>query len=439
MNRFRAFNERLSGEAPIFFPRKDRLDPDQAAYYQDLLYRVTKVGTEIEFALPKGVRREDFQPLVEQIMYPSQDMNQLGSLGVYDVVKEHSGVEIQVIGRHPHFETLQTQYRSILAPLISAQVRMRPTCGLHFHALCIGIAESLPEIIVANLWNLTRKYAPGLKFLTSAGKNREGLTRRRQHNAHREFMRLSPLHYSMRDIQKILKGSHEVPEHQNFLNLEHLRFDEYGSVKTLHLEFRFPDGDLCPTSIASKTYLFLIMLLKSVEISKFGLIHVGRIRQWRRKKMLMEKLSNNDGPVATSDTSGLTDDDIGEYRLNAKQLLKDLKSIFLLLDTPAEIVLQSLAQRPLSLRRSDGADWRSMEHELNALVSPAKILDELDLEIIKIVELGLLENAEDQSIWMKSAANMLKIPRRLFEKRLFDMKKRVPTWNPELGRMVFGR
>ena len=42
----------------------------------------------------------------------------------------------------------------------------------------------MPEIILANLWNLTRRYAPELRFITSAGECREALCRRRNYTSH---------------------------------------------------------------------------------------------------------------------------------------------------------------------------------------------------------------------------------------------------------------
>lgn len=155
---------------PAFLSRPDSLTLPDARYFQDLLYRTVKIGTELEFALPKGVLREDFQPRIEQALHPSGNMNQLGELGVYDVIKEHCGVEILVIGRHPHWEALLNQYQHIILPLLAEKIRMRPTCGLHFHILGTGLAEEVPEIVLANLWNMGRIFAPGLKFLTSGGK-----------------------------------------------------------------------------------------------------------------------------------------------------------------------------------------------------------------------------------------------------------------------------
>ena len=240
-------------DTPLFHKRADCLTVAEARYYQDLLYRTVKIGTELEFALPKGVLREDFQPQIEAFMEPSGDMNQLGRLGVYKVIKEHCGIELLIIGRHPHWESLVKQYSQIVLPLLKQKVRMRPTCGFHFHLLQVGASEDIPEIILANLWNISRCFAPGLKFLTSGGETREGLCRRRQHNAHQEFIRLCPSSMHMEQIQRQLKKSLDVPEHQNFFNLEHIRFNEKKQLQSLHIELRFPDGDLCPISMSCRS------------------------------------------------------------------------------------------------------------------------------------------------------------------------------------------
>lgn len=429
----------IINEDPVILPRRDALGLNEALYYQDLLYRTVKIGAELEFALPRGVRRADFQPVIEELMSPSRSMNQLGKLGIFDVIKEHSGIEVQIIGRHPHWDSLLNQYRKIIPPLLAKGIRMKPTCGLHFHILTIGIAESIPEIILANLWNITRRYAPGLKFLCSAGASSDGLCRRRQHNAHQEFVRLSPSENHMKDIQETLHKSRIVPEHQNFLNLEHVRFGEDGTVSDFHIEMRFPDGDLSPASITAKTFLFFCMVLKAVEISKYGLLDAGDDEEWKRKKRLLDLISNNDGKLASSDTSGITPEIMEEYRINAKRLLRHLKSIFITLDTPAELVLQQLARRPVSLMRDEGMDWPEIESCLDELLEPSFPPDELDIELAKIIELGLVEDATDRNDWAAKAAAVAGKPLDAVITRMSNLHYKNPVWNQELGRMVFSK
>ena len=52
----------------------------------------------------------------------------------------------RLIGRQPHFRSLQRQYAGILNALLARGARARPTCGLHFHLLTPSLAEPAPEI-----------------------------------------------------------------------------------------------------------------------------------------------------------------------------------------------------------------------------------------------------------------------------------------------------
>ena len=46
----------------IFFERSDCLSHEESLYWKDLLYRVIKVGTELEYALPQGVKKRMSSP-----------------------------------------------------------------------------------------------------------------------------------------------------------------------------------------------------------------------------------------------------------------------------------------------------------------------------------------------------------------------------------------
>lgn len=426
-------------DTPLFSKRADCLSVSEARYYQDLLYRTVKIGTELEFALPKGVLREDFQPQIEAFLEPSRDMNHLGRLGVFNVIKEHCGIEVLIIGRHPHWESLVEQYSQIILPLLEQNIRMRPTCGFHFHLLQVGASEHIPEIILANLWNMFRCFAPGLKFLTSGGETMDGLCRRRQHNAHQEFTKLCPTRLHMEAIQEQLKKSLDVPEHQNFFNLEHIHFTEEKQLNTLHIELRFPDGDLYPVSITAKTFLFLTMQLKAVEISKFGLLNVEQDPHWSRNLELLDYISNNEGKTASSDTSQITPAMLEEYRANGRALLTFLKSIFLILDNPSEIILKDLVETPISMRRVAGKNWPQINDELSSLIAPLRSLDATDHELIKIIELGLVTEIIDETSWYQKAASLLNLTVAKTKQRLQFLNDRNPVWSSETGSIVFLR
>ena len=424
---------------PILFRRDDCLTYNQALYWKDLLYRTVKIGTEVEFAMPKGVRKEDFLPALVLALQPSRDLSSLGCYGVLDVISEHCGIEVQVIGRQPYYSALIEQYRRIFA-LLPEGIRARPTCGLHYHVLTIGLSEPVPEIILANVWNLTRRYAPYLRFLTSAGDSMTALCRRRNYTSHLEMVRHTPGVYSMREIQQLLRESRRVPEHQNFLNLEHVRFNEQGAITDFHLEFRFPDADLSPTAIVAKTFLFLAMILKAVEMSQYGVIHVGRIREWRRKVELLDMLSNNDGPLATSDTGRVTPEVIEELRVGCRELLELLKPIFARFEhNPSFEVLSLLAETPISLLRASGRDWSQIEEILaERAVAVVDELDKTDRALMRRIELAELTGYPAPEAWKWDAARDLYLTPQELEKRLKRLDAwRGLAWDAELGTMVF--
>ncbi len=427
-------------EDPILLRHKHPLTPDQARYWKDLLYRVTKVGTELEVAPPKGARRPDFEAQLNEILQPSHEFSHLGKLGVLDVQPEHCGVEVRVIGRHPDFWALHRQYEQIMGHLLAVGSRSKATCGLHFHLLTPDLAEPVPEVILANVWNLTRRYGPELKFLTSGGDRLDSLCRRRNHNSHLEMVHHSPVMTPMAEIQGLLKASEAVPVHQNFLNLEHLEFTPEGNVLPFHLEFRFPDADLSATSVTAKTFLFLALLLKSVDLSQYGVIHVGKIDPWRRKIALLHLLSNNDGTLASSDTSGVTAEIIEELRQGLTELLGLLQPVFGRFIDPAALgVLQHLSQEPISLRRCRGADWPTIEQELKQVLPRHDLpLDEVDQDLMQHIELLAWGKFTSITTWETYAAQELAISLGSLRQRLERLHQwRGVQWDDRQGSLVF--
>jgi len=427
-------------KTPLIFRRKDVLSPAKAIYWKDLLYRTTKIGTELEVAPPKGMKRIDFEEEIRQLLLPSGNLARLGIHGVLDVQKEHCGVEIRIIGRHPYVSTLKQQYDEIISVLKIYGARARSTCGLHFHLLTPDLAEPMPEIILANLWNLTRRYAPELKYMTSAGSAREALCRRRNYNSHLEMVRHSPGLMHMAEIQQKLKASRQVPEHQNFFNLEHVGFTQSGAVWPFHIEYRFPDAELSPTAITAKTFLFLAMLLKAVDLSQYGVIHVGKITPWKRKIALLNMLSNNEGSLATSDTQHITDEVIEELKVGCYELLDLLMPVFDYLKAEAALdVLRYLANTPISLMRCAGHNWDEIESLLAGRADAGENgFDNTDRKLMQRIELGEWNGFSSVEEWQFMAARELWLTVDDLERRLEVLQQlRGLRWDKRLGTLVF--
>lgn len=428
-------------KAPILFRRDDTLSAADGLYWKDLLYRTVKVGTEIEIAPPKATPRPQFEEAVQRALEPSASFERLGRYGVFDVVTEHAGIEVRVIGRQPYFSALHKQYTSILRILAGNGGRPRATCGLHYHLLTPGLGEPMPEIISANLWNLVRRYAPELRFITSAGASRDGLCRHRTYCSHLEMINHSPGAMTMSEIKQKLKDSRSVPEHQNFLNLENVEFDATGNVSLFDVEFRFPDADLCPLSITAQAFLFLALLLKAADLSQYGVIHIGRIEEWKRKITLLEMLNNNDGDLATSDTRQVTDAVIDELRSGARELLDLLAPTFDRFEEGEPLdVLLTLAETPISLLRCAGYDWPDIETYLQGRLAPdeATGLDEIDRRMMKHIDLGEWTACADAASWQWQAARELFLTPQELERRLNRLNQlRGLRWDTRQGAMVF--
>ena len=424
----------------IIFRREDTLTPSRALYYKDLFYRTLKIGTEIETATPKGMKRAVFEDHVRQQIEPSGSLDNLGKWGVLDVQREHCGIEIRVIGRHPYFDIFYEQFAHIFQVIWAEGGRARPTCGMHFHILPIGLSEPVPEIILANIWNLGRRYAPNLKFITSCGNAPHALCRRRNHNSHLEMVKHTPAVMTVQAIKETLDASRRVPKHQNFLNLEHLDFTEDHQIRNFHLELRFPDADLCPASVTAKAFLCLAMVLKAVEMSQYGVIHVGKLHEWRRKQVLLDMLNNNKGNLATSDTSQVTPEVIAELRDGCLELLAVLKPILTRFErNPSFEILTALAEKPVSLRRVEGASWQEIEQQLAqaaALSEPE--WDKFDKKLMRAIELAELTGYPEEGAWKAAAAKTLLFLPAEFEQHLQKIASfRSMKWDVQLGTYLF--
>ena len=426
----------------IFFRREDTLSYQRASYYKDLLYRALKAGTEIEVAPPKGVKREVFEDAIRRKLEPSGSFEVLGKWGVFDVKAEHCGIEIRVIGRYPYFQALYEQFKYIFQVLQEEGARARPTCGMHIHLLSTGLSEPIPEIILSNIWNFTRRYALALKFIASCGDSYGALCRRRNHNSHVELVKYSSGLESMCRIQEMLRKSSRVPEHQNFLNLQHVRFNEDGNVAKFHLEFRFLDADLCAISVVSKIFLVMAIIMKSIDLSKFGVIHVGEYEVWKHRQRLLDMLSNNDGMRATSDTSRLELNNFEEIHTICHEMLDLLEpSLSMFHDNPSKEILRYLAETPISFMRASGMNWSDIEQTLEARIFQNEIdeFDAIDKKIMKSVEMIEIEGMpSEEEAWRIEVARELNLSLQNLEERLRKINSRRNLyWDKKKGTMLF--
>jgi hypothetical protein len=192
--------------------------------------------------------------------------------------------------------------------------------------------------------------------------------------------------------------------------------------------------------VTAKTFLFLALLMKAVDLSQYGVIHVGKIQKWQRKVKILNMLSNNEGALASSDTTAVSDDIIEELRQGSYELLDLLAPIFdRWEDNPALDVLLLLAERPVSLLRCAGYDWEQIEAILAERAGADSIgLDATDNHLMRCIELGEFSGQASLEMWQWYTARELFLTPHDLERRLEKLRQlRGLRWDERQGTMVF--
>lgn len=409
------------------------LSPWNVARWSGTFFRKLLVGVELEFAPPSGVETKAARQELARRLEASGNYLEPGPLGVFDVQKEHCGLEVRMVGREPHFDSLVAQYGKVVRHILEMELRILGTTGMHHHLILTRTASPLPCIILANLYSLTRAFAPYLRYMTSSGPGRGNLTRTRKNTSHLGFAGTCPCSLGMPEIQEKFRTDRNIPEHQNFFNLEHVRFGG-GGVKRFHVEMRFPEMDMSPSSIAAKQMLMLALALKAVEVSGYGLLDCcADEEQWERTRELLDLLGNTDGKYAYSDTSGVTDEVICELRAGSRKLLALLSGQLENLDPWARQVLYKLAEKPVSLMRCEGLDWRAIEEDLSPYLFSGWSF-RFETRLMRLIDMVELCGQASERQWLQSAAALLKTRQSRVKSVLDTMRRRKRIqWDETVG------
>ena len=338
----------------------ERLSDEEASYWKTLLFRSMKIGVELEVCEPPDRERSEVIRWLKEELKPSKSNRFLGESGVLTVSRELKGLEVKIVGRNPIFDHFTRQIRRVCRTLLEMGCVPDGACGMHFHLIAAPLLRDLPATVLANLWTLTRWYGAPLRYLMSAGSCREALTRRRFFCDHSVLCSKDAAREGILEVKRHLDGGETIKGHYSFINLEHVVFRGPERIGGLHVEYRFPDMDLVAPSIVAKGYLFVALVLRAVELSKYGALEL-EAGDLERRLNLLSRLSNNKGEECLSDTSRLDDKDIATLSELSHAMLKELRSTLTYFEPMVSRVLTYLATNPISSLRSAGNDWLEVE------------------------------------------------------------------------------
>lgn len=357
---------------------------------------------------------------------PSGSYGIVSKSGVHNVVTDGSllgkkGMEVITTGRRVDYWEFYNMSKDIIDYSVKKGAYINERCSIHMHGLAsyygkipgVGnpgakireMEKSMPEIVLANLHQLLRKYQNAITWMSSALGEPSRITRWEKFRV--STLEISALTNHMREVNE--KVVHKAGGSKyGWANYKFCQFDKDGEVQRLHVEIRAMDGLLSPSACAGFACLWYALFIKAVELSRYGVIKVGN-DMWLEKALIVKNsLMNNtsdwqnakDGGrfSNTSEVHKYTDILVSE----SFELIAQLKHILAPVG-PAYDVLEKLAEMPCSIRRCEGLAWDEIEEQLEVKLTKEGALE---YEIRKIIDTRKVVNAKDTQNWIAEVAGI---------------------------------
>lgn len=368
------------------------------------------------------IRRE-----VKDILQPTGFVGETGSHGALEVKKDNSlinngGIEVPTVGRRVHWNSFYKMCQDILTPIVERGGFVNERCGQHYHVLAgyfdeqSGIRgryvsemeEPLPEIILANLHQLHRRYQLAMYWIMSAGTVPEHLTRWAKFR--QSIYKFSALRNPMSRVQA------ELAEHIVSMNngqkgkyasvaYHFCKFNPEGNVTTFHIENRIADGTLSAAVASAWGMLCYALVLKAVRLSQYGTMEAGDVEYNEKVKLIQPHLIDGGqrdwGSDRNANTAGLAPF-IPWLRENTVELINFLKPELHGLG-PAYEILMSLANRPCSARLINGDSWQKIEADLMKEAGFKRNRGSED-DIREVVDLAGIVDCESVAAWIEEVS-----------------------------------
>jgi len=399
---------------------------------------------------------------------PSGSYGVVSKSGVHNIVTDGSllgdkGAEIITTGRRVDYYEFHKMIKNIIDQAVKRGAYVNERCSIHMHGLAsyygkvpgansVKISEmerSMPEIILANLHQLLRRYQNAITWMSTGLDSPERLTRW-------EKFRVSTLPISP-DTKHMITVRDRIIDaaggsKYGWVNYKFCEFDpEDSNVNRLHIELRVMDGILSPSAVSAMACLYYALFIKSVEISRYGLLELDN--DWLDAAAeIKEALLNNNSTWEEGNTIGRFSNTKNLYKYtktlvsDSFELIAQLKHILSSVG-PAYEVLEKLAEEPCSIRRCDGKTWEQIENELEVVLTEEGVIDyafkkiidtrevteELNLESWLLSVSRLIQQDTEVNILFESFESMYKRIKELFEEKQCNGEM---IWSGKIGSVI---
>ena len=371
---------------------------------------------------------ETIRNIFQEELKPNNSYGTIGDHGVHSITTDGSlsggkGAEIITVGRRLDYWEFHKMTSKILALAKRRGAYMNERCSIHMHVLAgyygkvvpnqektaipIKVSElerDMPEIILANLHQLVRRYQNAMTWMVMGLDEPNRITRWEKFRV--SVLPVSALTLHMRNVREEvsrLAGKNKY----GWINYSQVEFAKNGNVSRLHVEFRAADGIMSPSAVAAIACMYYALIIKAVEISRFGIVEVcdqGWLEQTHKVK---KALLNNMKDYGDGDRFGDTRELHKYYDILIREsldLVRQLKSILIKVG-PAYEVLEKLAEKPTALRRCDGQTWEQIENDLKIIVGEE---GQFEIVMAEIVTLNHVAECKDLEEWVEGVGQVLR-------------------------------
>jgi len=383
---------------------------------------------------------EAIRSMCNHYFNPSGSYGIMSSSGVHNITTDGSllgkkGMEIITTGRRIDFWEFFNMSKNIIDNSVDKGAYVNERCSIHMHVLAsyygkvIGtgaannafinnqghstrvseLEKPMPEIIMVNLHQLVRKYQNAITWMTSGLNDTNKLTRWEKFRV--SVLGVSPIGRSMRNVVQNVVETCGGSKY-SWINYKFCEFDDSNFVRRLHVEFRTMDGLLTPSAVAAFACLYYALMIKAVELSRYGVIDIDNSEdgKWLKRSTIIKKtLMNNCSDWAEGNKYGRFSDtsELGPFveKLVAEsfELISNLKHILAPVG-PAYEVLEKLAEFPCSVRRCNGDSWEKIEEDLKVELTEEGVFE---YELNKLIDTRAVTGKSNITDWMNNVSDIL--------------------------------
>ncbi|RLA57806.1 MAG: hypothetical protein DRR04_12195 [Gammaproteobacteria bacterium] len=413
-----------------------------------------------------NVRRdaETIRSEMRQILQPTEFVGQVGKSGALEVKKDDSlinngGIEVPTVGRRVHWQSFYQMCKDIIDPIVERGGFVNERCGQHYHVLAGYLPGAmnpnrrgtqvsdlecpLPEIVLANMHQLFRRYELAMFWIMSSGATEGNLTRWAKFR--QSLGRFSALSSRMpRVYNEMAEGIVSMRNSQKgkyaSTTYQFCRFDDNGDVATFHIENRIADGCLSPAVSTAWAMLCYALVLKAVRLSQYGILETGSSDYKAITKEIFPNLIDG-GTREWGDNRFADTRRLKPYypwlQDNAKEMITLLKPELSSMG-PAYDVLLGLAEAPCSLRLIKGDSWEKIEQDLyGEYANSTRVDGEFEEELREAVDLANVIECSHLDAWIEEVAAYLGKDPGQVDQVVRDMVDRGEyRWSEPIGGLI---